>query len=62
MVLDQGLTISQVGKDLSIGHSAVARWVKQYRAEKSGLPSIGYPITPEQQCILVLEIESRQLR
>jgi transposase len=48
MVVDQGLTISQVCKDLSIESSAVARWAKQYRAEMHGLPSIGHPITPEQ--------------
>ena len=57
MVVDQGLTISQVCKDLTIGSSVVARWVKQYRAEMHG-----HPITPEQQRIRVLEIENRQLR
>ena len=62
IVLDQGLTISQVGKDLTIWSSAVARWVKQYRAAMHGLPSIGHPITPEQQRIRILEIEDRQLR
>ena len=56
------LTISQVCKDLAIGSSAVARWVKQYRAEMHGQPSMGHPITPEQQRIRVLEIENRQLR
>ena len=62
MVVAQGLTISQVCKDLSIGSSAVTRWVKQYRAETHGQPSIGHPITPDQQRIRVLEIENRQLR
>lgn len=62
MVVAQGLTISQVCKDLSIGSSAVTRWVKQYRAETHGQTSIGHPITPEHQRIRVLEIESRQLR
>ena len=47
---------------LTTGSSAVARWVKQYRAEMHGQPSIGHPITPEQQRIRILEIESRQLR
>ena len=41
MVVDQGLTISQVCKGLTIGSSAVARWIKQYRAEMHG-----QPITP----------------
>ena len=62
MVVDRGLTIAQVCKDLTIGHSAVARWVKQSRAETHGQPSIGHPITTEQQRIRMLEIENRQLR
>ena len=62
MVVDHGLTISQVCKDLTIGSSAVARWVNQYRAEMHGQLSIGHPITPGQQRVRVLEIESRQLR
>ena len=33
MVVDLGLTQIQVCKDLSISQSALARWVKQYRAE-----------------------------
>ena len=62
MVVDQGLTISQVCKDLTIGSSAVVRWVKQTRAEMHGQPSIGHPITLEQQRIRILEFENRQLR
>ena len=54
MVVAQGLTILQLCKDLSIGSSAVARWVKQYRSETHGQPSIGHPITPEQQGIRLL--------
>ena len=38
MVVDQGLTISQVCKDLTNGSSAIAIWVKQYRAEMHGHP------------------------
>ena len=59
MVVDQGLTISQVCKDLAIGHSAFTGWAKHYRAKMSSLPSVGHPITPEQQCIRELEIENR---
>lgn len=59
MVVDQGLTISQVCKDLSIGSSAVTRWVNQYRAEWHGQASVGHPITSEQQRIRALKIENR---
>ena len=62
MVVDQGLTQMQVCKDLSISQSALARWVKQYRAEVRGESGIGKPLTAEQQRIRALETENRQLR
>lgn len=62
MVVDQGLTITQVCKDLSISQSALARWVRQYRAETRGETGIGNPLTAEQQRIRAIEIEVRQLR
>lgn len=62
MVVDQGLSITQVVKDMSIGRTAVSRWIEQYRAEQLGKPSIGKPITTEQQRIRQLETENRQLR
>ncbi|CAH1386956.1 hypothetical protein [Candidatus Nitrotoga sp. M5] len=33
MVVDQGLSITQVVKDMSIGRTAVSRRIEQYRAE-----------------------------
>lgn len=62
MVVDQGLDIAQVVKDMDIGRTAVTRWVAQYRAEQLGKPGIGKPITAEQQRIRQLETENRQLR
>jgi transposase len=62
MVVDQGLTQAQVCKDLNISQSALARWVRQYRAEGRGESGIGNPLTADQQRIRVLEIEMRQLR
>jgi transposase len=62
MVVDQGLTQVEVCRDLSIGKSAVARWVKQYQTELNGGRGLGNPLTAEQQRIRVLEIENRQLR
>ena len=62
MVVDQGLDIAQVVKDMDIGRTAVTRWVAQYRAEQRGKPGIGKPITAEQQRIRQLETENRQLR
>jgi transposase len=62
MVVDQGLDIAQVVKDMNIGRTAINRWVEQYRAEQLGKPGIGKPITAEQQRIRQLEAENRQLR
>jgi len=62
MVVDQGLSIAQVVKDMNIGRTAVNRWIDQYRAEQLGKTGIGKPITAEQQRIRQLEAENRQLR
>ena len=62
MVREQGLSVSQVCKDLNLVDSAVRRWVDQYDAEIAGGAGIGKPLTPEQQRIRQLEAENRQLR
>lgn len=62
MVLDQGLSVSQVCKDMDLTESSVRQWVKQLRAEVQGLPGTGKPLTPEQQRIRQLEQENRQLK
>ena len=62
MVKDQGLSVSQVCKDMNIGESAVRRWLKQVTAETAGQTGIGKPLTTEQQRIRHLEAENRQLR
>lgn len=62
MVVDQGLSIGQVAKDMNIGRTAVSRWTEQYRAEQLGKTGIGKPLTVELQRIRQLEIENRQLR
>ena len=62
MVVDQGLSVARVVKDMKIGRTAVDRWVEQYRAEQQCRPGIGKPLTIELQRIRQLEIENRQLR
>ncbi len=62
MVVDQGLGVAQVAKEMKVGITAVRRWVKQYRAEQRGQPGIGKPLTAEHQRIRQLEQENRQLR
>ena len=62
MVRSQGLSISEVCKDMKLGETAVRRWVAQFEAEQLGQPGIGKPLTSEQQRIRQLEAENRQLR
>ena len=47
---------------MSIGQTAIRRWVTQYDAEQGGQRGIGKPLTAEQQRIRQLELENRQLR
>ena len=62
MVKVQGLSISQVCKDMKLGESAVRRWIAQFDAEQLGQNGIGKPLTAEHQRIRQLEAENRQLR
>ena len=55
MVKAQGLSISQVCRDMTLGESAVRRWISQFEAEQLGQSGIGKPLTAEHQRI-------RQLR
>lgn len=62
MIVDQGMEVTAVCKDMKLGPTAVRRWADQYRAEQSGQSGIGKPLTAEQQRIRQLEQENRQLR
>ena len=62
MVVDQGIDVPTVCKDMELGPTAVRRWVDQYKAEQGGRPGIGKPLTAEQQRIRQLEHENRPLR
>jgi putative transposase len=61
MVKVQGLSIGQVCKDMSLGATAVRRWLGQFEAEQLGQSGIGKPLTAEHQRIRQLESENRQL-
>lgn len=62
MVKDQGLSVGQVCRDMSIGETAVRRWLKQYESEQLGQDYVGKPLTADQQRIRELEAQVRQLR
>ncbi|MBP5100651.1 transposase [Pseudomonas protegens] len=62
MIKDQGLSVPQVCRDLNIADTAVRRWIQQYEAEHLGQAGMGKPLTSEQQRVLQLEQENRQLK
>ena len=62
MVAEQGLSVSQVCNDMSLGETAVRRWLTQVQAEQSGQPGLGKPLTTDQIRIRELEKQNRQLR
>lgn len=62
MIVEQGVSVTQVCKDMKLVESAVRRWVAQLQAEQGGQPGIGKPLTAEQIRIRELEAQNRQLR
>ncbi|KAB8041144.1 transposase [Janthinobacterium aquaticum] len=61
MIKEQSPSVKNVN-EMSIGQTAIRRWLTQYSAEQNGKPSIGKPLTAEQQRIRRLEHKNRQLR
>ncbi len=61
-IKNQGLSVSQVAKDMNLTESTVRRWVQQVGEELAGRPGKGLPLTPDQQRIRQLEAQVRQLR
>ena len=62
LIRKQGLSITQVCTDNSLGQSTVHRWLNQYDAELQGKAGIRLPITPDQRRIRELELENKRLR
>lgn len=62
MVRDQELSVSEVCRTMSVGQTAVRRWVAQLDAERQGSRGSGTPLTPDFQRLRELEEENRQLR
>ena len=60
LVLDEGKTVSQVGRDLDVAQSVIGNWVKQARADRSNGKT---GLTTEERAELVkLRREVRDLR
>ena len=62
LVVDHDYTMAEACKELGVGDTALRRWVKQLRAERSGESLEGHkPITPDQQKIRELEAKIRRI-
>ena len=62
LVLDQGYSITDACKSVSVGPTAMRRWVDQLRDERGGVtPQRSKAMTPEQQRIQELEGQVRRL-
>lgn len=62
LIRAQGLSVSEVCRDMKLGETAVRRWLAQADEEAAGGSGIGKPLTAEQQRIGRLEAENKQLR
>ena len=56
MIQEQGLSVGHVSESMSIGTSAIRRWVAQYAAEQTGQPARHWQTMAETKPIDVSEI------
>jgi len=62
LVLDQGYSVSQACEAMSVGQTAMRRWVDQLRGERGGTtPMKTKALAPEQQRIQELEQQVHKL-
>jgi len=61
LVLDQGMTATQVAKDLNLSESALCKWVKQTQADAGKRPE-GARKSSEREELTKLRRENRRLR
>jgi len=57
LILDRGMSVSQVSKDLSIGTETIYRWIRKYKADPiNSFPGKGH-LKPEDKKMRKLERE-----
>lgn len=61
LVLDQDYSVSEAAKSLSVGETALRRWVQQLEVERGGGTPAAKAMTPEQQRIQELEKRVQRL-
>jgi transposase len=55
LVVDQGYSVDEAAKAMSVSRSAMDKWVRQLKQERKGITPKASPLTPEQ-------IEIRELK
>ena len=61
LIESQGYSVRQASEALSVGESALRRWVQQYRQEQQGSTPKAKALTPEHQQIQQLKTQVKQL-
>ncbi len=61
LIETQGYSIGQASEALSVGETALRRWVNQYRQEQGGTTPQAKAITPEHQQIQALQARIKRL-
>lgn len=62
MIVDQGLSVTEVSRDLDVGVSLLRKWKQQVEAEgEQAFPGNG-KLSPEQEELRRLREENRQLK
>ena len=61
LVLKQNYSFTEASRSLSVGESALRRWVDQLQKERAGVTPQSKALTPEQQTIQELEARIARL-
>ena len=61
LVLDQGYSVLEASRSLTVGQTVLRRWVLQLQAERGGCTPSSKALTPEQQKIQELEARINRL-
>ncbi len=62
LVLEEGLSGSEVGRNLGVGNGTVQRWVREYGNKQSEAFTGNGHLSPEQEKIKKLEAEVKRLK
>jgi len=61
LVVDKNYTITEACTAMGVGNTAMRRWVKQLKSERTGTTPKAKAYTPQQQKIQALEAKIKQI-